>query len=131
MKSVTFFAEKMKPEAVESEIDDRGGVEGEELAHDESADDADAEGAAELRAGASAEGQGQSAEEGGHGGHENGAETEHAGFEDGLFGAFAAFAFGLEGKVDHHDGVFLDDADEQDDADDGDDVEVLFEEHES
>ena len=37
-------------------------------------------------------------------------------------------AFGVEGEVDDHDAVLLDDADEQDDADDGDDVEIEVEE---
>ena len=130
MKSVAFFSESAKPEFVESEIDDGRGVERQKLAHDEAADDADAERAAKFGAGAAAEGERERAEEGGHGGHQDGAEAQHAGFEDGFFGAFAAFAFGLQGEVDHHDGVFLDDADEENDADDGDDVEVLFEEHE-
>ena len=38
-------------------------------------------------------------------------------------------AFGFEGEVDHHDAVFLDDADQQDDADDGDDAELLAKEN--
>src|ERR1700722_18314530 len=130
MKSVALFSESAKPELVESEINDGRGVEGEELTHDEAADDADAERATKFGTGAGAEGQRESAEEGGHGGHEDGAEAQHAGLEDGVFGAFAAFALGLQGKIDHHDGVFLDDADQQNDADDGDDVEVLLEKHE-
>src|SRR6202790_471693 len=131
MKSVAFFSESAKPELVESEIDDGRGVKSEELAHDEAADDADAEWSAKFGTGAGAEGQRESAKKGGHRGHKDGAEAQHAGFKDGVFGAFAAFALGLQRKVDHHDGVFLDDADEQNDADDGDDVEVLLEEHES
>src|SRR6266851_2825562 len=122
MKSVAFFSESAKPELVESEIDDGRGVERKKLAHDEAADDANAEGAAEFGAGAAAEGQGEGPEEGGHGGHKNRAEAQHAGFEDGVFGAFPAFALGLQGEVDHHNGVFLDDADEENDADDGNDV---------
>src|SRR5579859_836576 len=59
MKSVAFFAKSPKPELVESEIDDRGGVERQELAHDEAADDADAERAAKFGAGAGAESQGR------------------------------------------------------------------------
>src|SRR6267378_3897692 len=131
MKSVVLFSQSAKPEFVESEINDRSCVERKKLAHDEAADDADAEGAAKFGTGAGAEGQRESAKEGGHGGHQDGAEAQHARFEDGVFGAFAAFAFGLQGKINHHDGVFLDDTDEQDDADDGNDVEVLLEEHES
>src|SRR5579859_544951 len=131
MKSVAFFAKSPKPELVESEIDDRGGVERQELAHDEAADDADAERAAKFGAGAGAESQGESAEKRGHGGHQDGTETQHAGFEDGVFGGFAAFALRLQRKVNHHNGIFLYDADEENDSDDGDDIEVLLEKHES
>src|ERR1700756_5402513 len=131
MKSVALFSENAKAKLVESQIHDGRGVESQKLAHDEAADDADPEGAAKFGAGAGAKGQGKRAEESGHGGHENGTEAKHTGFEDGVLGAFAAFALGLQGEVDHHDGVFLDDADEQDDADNGDDVEVLLEKHQS
>src|ERR1700688_777873 len=127
MKSVAFFSESAETEFVEREIDDGRGVKSQELAHDEAADDADAERAAKFGAGAGAESEGKCAEEGGHGGHQDWAEAQHAGLEDGVFGAFAAFALGLQSEIDHHDGVFLDDADEEDDADDGNDVEVLFE----
>src|SRR5262245_33164970 len=46
-------------EAIEVQIDDGRRVEGEELAQEEPADDGDAERAAELGAGAGAEGEGQ------------------------------------------------------------------------
>ena len=42
-----------------------------------------------------------------------------------------SLAFGLEGEVDHHDGVFLHDADQQDDADQRDDAEFRAAEHQS
>src|SRR5258707_15520909 len=103
MKSVALFSQSAKPEFVESEVNDRRGVEGKELAHDEAADDADAEGAAKFGTGDGAEGQRESAKEGGHGGHQDGAEAQHARFEDGVFGAFAAFAYGLQGQINHHD----------------------------
>ena len=44
-------------------------------------------------------------------------------------GADALLAFGVQGEVNHHDGVFLDNADEQDDADEGDQGEFDVEEH--
>jgi hypothetical protein len=40
-------------------------------------------------------------------------------------GALALLALGLQREIDHHDGVLLDDADQQHDADDGDDVQIL------
>ena len=53
------------PEAqpVEIQVDDRGGVEGEQLADDQPADDGDAERAAQLTAGAQPERQRQPAEQ--------------------------------------------------------------------
>ena len=41
----------------------------------------------------------------------------------------AFVALGVQREVDHHDGVFLDDADQQDDADERDDAEVGAAEH--
>src|ERR1700686_2720784 len=49
-------------QVVEPDVDDWCCVEGQELADEEAADDGDAEGVAQLGAGAAAEGQGQSAE---------------------------------------------------------------------
>ena len=43
--------------------------------------------------------------------------------------ALPLLALRLQGEVDHHDGVLLDDADEQDDADQGDHAEVVAEQH--
>ncbi len=118
-------------QAVEVQIDDRGGVERQHLADDQAADDGDAERAAQFGAGAGAERQGEGAEQGGHGGHHDGTEAQHAGFEDGVAGVLAFGALRRQGEIDHHDGVFLDDADQQNDADDGDDAEVGFGDHQS
>src|SRR5258708_36538872 len=108
MKSVVLFSQSAKPEFVESEINNWRGVKRKKLAHDEAADDTDAEGAAKFGTGAGAKGQRESAKEGSHGGHQDGAEAQHARLEDGVFGAFAAFAFGFQGKMSYHDGVFRD-----------------------
>ena len=45
-------------------------------------------------------------------------------------GGLAFFPFDLHGEIDHEDGVFLDDADQQNDADERDDVEIRFDEAE-
>ena len=37
-------------------------------------------------------------------------------------GDLPSLAFGIQGEVDHHNGVFLDDTDEQNDTDDADDA---------
>ena len=115
-------------EIVKEDIDDRRGVEREDLAEEQAADHGDAEGLAELRTDAGAEGQGQAAEQCGHGGHHDGAEAEERCLVDGFGGVLAFFAFGLEGEIHHHDAVLLDDADEQDDANDGHDIEIEMEE---
>ena len=66
---------------------------------------------------------GRPPEQRGHGGHHDGAEAQQAGLVNRVERRFAFLALGFERKVDHHDGVFLDDADQQDDADQGDDAE--------
>src|SRR3984957_577423 len=125
------FSQQPKPEPIEREINDRRCIEREKLTHDKSAHDGNAKRAAQFGTGARSERQRQSAKERGHGGHENRTKSQHAGFEYGVFGAFAGFALGLQSKIYHHDGILLDDADQQDNADDRNDIEILFEQHES
>src|SRR5437879_1229865 len=71
-------------EAVEIEVDDWCGEERQKLAHDEAADDGDAERAAEFSACAAAERERKRAEQRSHGGHEDGTETKQAGFVNGF-----------------------------------------------
>ena len=66
---------------------------------------------------------GNAAEHRGHRGHHDGAEAQQARLIDGLDRRQALLALGLQGKVDHHDGILLHDADEQDDADQRDDAQ--------
>ena len=110
-------------EPVEEDVDDRRGVEGEDLAQQQSADHGDAQRTAQLRAEAGADGQRNAAQQRGHGGHHDGAEAQQAGFVDGFGRGLAVLALGLQREVDDHDAVLLHDADEQNDADDGDDAE--------
>ena len=72
-----------------------------------------------------AQGQRHAGQKRGHRGHENRPEAQQAGLVDGVLGAQPFAALGLERKVDHHDGVFLDNADQQDDADQRDDIKVV------
>ena len=111
-------------ELVEEEIDDGGGEEGEHLRDEQAADDGDAQGLAQFGADAHADGKRQSAEHGGEGGHHDGTEAHQACLVDGFDGRQALFALGLQGKVDHHDGVLLHDSDEQENADQGHDAEI-------
>jgi hypothetical protein len=104
-------------EAVHVEVNDGSSKESEELAEGEAADDGDTKRAAKFRADAAADGKRKRTEERGHGSHEDGPEAEEASFVNGFDGSEAFLRFGLNGEVNHEDGVFLDDADEEDDAD--------------
>ena len=110
---------------VEVQIDHRRGEQRQQLAEHQSADDGDAERLAEFGAGAGAQHQRQRAEDRRHGGHQDRPEPQQAGLIDRLARRQAFDALGLQREIDHHDGVFLDDADQQNDADDGDDVEIV------
>ena len=84
---------------------------------------------AQLRALAPAQHQRQGGEEGRQGGHDDRPEAQQRRLVDRLARALALLALGVEGEVDHHDGVLLHDADQQDDADDADHAQVLAGDH--
>src|SRR5947208_6884146 len=111
-------------EAVKSEINDGSRVEGEQLAQQQAAHDGDSERLPQLRSRSCPEGQRQPAQKRRHGGHHDRSESQQARLVDGLFGRLAFFALCLESEVNHHDGVLLDDADQQDDADQRDHAEL-------
>src|SRR5260370_3339931 len=114
--------------AIHVNVNDGSGEERKHLAEDQSANEGDAKGKRELRTQASAEGQRESDEERGHGGHHDGAEAQQAGLVNGFDGGLAFQALCLHGEVDHEDGVFLYDANQQNDADERDDVEIRLSE---
>src|ERR1019366_8997312 len=118
-------------QAVEVKVDHRGGEQGQYLAHHQPADDGDAQRAAQLASGAGAERQRQGSQHGGECGHQNGAETQQAGFENGVTGTLAFNAFGGQSEIDDQDAVLLHQADQQNDADHGDDAEVGVSQHQS
>src|SRR5713226_3712625 len=96
---------------VKPQIHDWGCVESEQLAYEQSADNRDSERVAQFGARAATEGERQSGEQCGHGGHHDRTETKQTRLVDGFFGRFVFDTFGLEREVDHHD-----DTDERDDA---------------
>src|SRR6266478_4085526 len=110
---------------VKPQIHDWGCIEREQLAEEQSADNRDSERMAQFRPRAAAKRQRQSAEQCGHGGHHDRAETKQAGLVDGFFRRLVLDTFGFKREVNHHDGVLLHDADQQDDADQGYDAEIV------
>ena len=70
------------PEAIEIQIDHRCGVEGQDLAQEQSSDDGDAERLAELAAFAHADDQRDRAEQRRHGGHHDRPEAQQASLVD-------------------------------------------------
>ena len=62
-----------------------------------------------------------------HRGHHDRPEAHDAALEDRLGRALALGALRVEREVDHHDGVFLHQADQHDDADEGEQVELHVE----
>src|ERR1019366_3635681 len=117
--------------APEPEIDNRSSEQSQDLAEDQTADDRDPERFPEFGTNAAAKREGNSAEQRGHGGHHNGAETQQTGLVNGFFGSLAFFPLRFEGEIDHHNGVFLHDTYQKNDADQCNDVEVLVEQNES
>ena len=111
---------------IEREVHDGSGEEGQGLAENQAADDRDAQRPAEFGARPATQGQRQAAQHGCHGGHQNGPEAQQTCLIDCIQRSFSAFAFGFERKVDHHDGVFLHDTDQQDDSDESDYAEIDF-----
>ncbi len=97
------------------------------MAHDQSSDDGDAERTPELRARAGSERQGQRAQERGHGRHCNRAKTQKTGFIDRVFRALAFLAFSFQREIDHENGVFLNDADQENNTDESNHALVIAE----
>jgi len=81
-----------------TQVDDRRGVEREELAHDEPAHDRDAEGPPQLRAHPCSQGERQRAQERGHRGHHDRAEPQETGLVDRIPGALALPALASRAK---------------------------------
>src|SRR6516162_10648949 len=99
-------------EAFEIEVDDRRRVERQPLRDEQAADDRDAERPPKLRAGALSKRDRHRAEQRRKRRHHDRPEAQQASLVDRLPRALAFYALGLQGEVDHHDRVLLDDADQ-------------------
>ena len=112
-------------QAVEPEIDNRRGVQGEQLADQQTAHNRDSQGMTQFRSCASTKSQRQTAEQRCHGGHHDGTETQQAGLKNCFLRWFVFDSFRFEGEVNHHDGVLLHDANQQNDPDQANDTEIV------
>src|SRR5690606_28041222 len=92
-------------------------VQGDQLRDEQTADDRNAQRLAQFGTDAGTQGQRQGAEHRGEGGHQERPKAQQGGTTDRIMRGHA-LALRIDGEVDHHDRVFLDDADQQDDADD-------------
>src|SRR5512147_8917 len=110
-------AREIEPAAVEVDVNHGRRIEGEHLAHDQAADNGDAERTPELRTHACSQRQRQAAEQRRKSRHHDRPKAQQAGLINGIARIFSLVAFGVQREIDHHDRFLLDDADEEDDAD--------------
>src|SRR5258706_10440265 len=116
-------------QALEIEVDNGSDVERQHLREQQAAYHGEAERHARAAAGTEADRDRQAAHECRHGGHHDRPEADQPGLVDRLRSRHALAALRLDGEVDHHDGVFLDDAHQHDDADERVHVELEAEGH--
>ena len=118
------FSKQPCLQAIEIDIDDWRRIERENLRQCEAAYDGVAERLTNLRSYTAAEHHRNAAKQRRHRGHQDRPEAHDAGSIDGLLGRQPLFMLDVLGKIDQHDSVLLDDADEQYDADDRDHAEI-------
>src|SRR5438132_1591474 len=106
-------------EVVEPDVDNGSGVEREDLADQQAADDRHAERMPQFGAGATSQRQGQTAEERGERRHHDGPEAQQARLIDRLLGLLSLLPLRLQREVDHHDRVLLHDSDQKNDSEQG------------
>ena len=107
-------------ETVEIEKDDGRRIERQRLADDQPADDRIAERLTDLRAGAGAEHQWNTAEQRRHCRHHDRPKAQETRFPDRAHRRETAIALRLDREIDEHDTVLFDDADQKNDADQSD-----------
>ena len=116
-------------QSVEREVHHRCRIERQDLADDQPADNGNAKRSPQFRSDPRTHGQRQRAKQGRHRRHHDWTEPEQAGLIDRLLRPLPFLPLRLQRKVDHHNGVLLDDADQEYDADQGDHAELGPEEH--
>jgi len=114
---------------VKVDINDRRRIEGENLRKSQTPDDGVAERLAKLRADSATQHHRYATKQRRHRGHQDRPKAQHAGLVDRFLRRQTLAMLDLLGKIDQHDAVFLDDADEQDDADNRDHGQIVVNRH--
>src|SRR5215471_19821484 len=86
-------------QTIKREVNHWGGIQGKYLAEHQATHDSDAQRAAKLRTSAGAQGEWHTTQDGGHGGHEDGTETQQTRLVDRLERLLAFPALGIEREV--------------------------------
>src|SRR5208282_4803347 len=123
------FSEDPGLQPVEIDVDDRRRIERENLRQGQTADDGITERLANLRADPRTHHHRYATEQRRHRGHQDRPEAHEASLVDRFFGCQAFAVLDLLGKIDQHDAVLLDDADEQYGADDRDHAQIAHGHH--
>jgi hypothetical protein len=116
---------RVRARPVEGEVDHRRGVQRQHLAHQQAADHGQAQRLAQLGAMPPPSISGSAPSSAARVVIRMGRKRSRQAWKMASRGARPAVAFGVEGEVDHHDRVLLDDADQQDDADHRNHVELV------
>src|SRR5262245_934073 len=111
------MAGRPSAETLQRQVDDGRREQRRQLADDQSPAGGVSEGLPYLRSGASSYRQRDSAEKRRHRRHQDRAEAQNSRFPDGRLGLEPFFPSQLDRKVDEHDAILLDDADQKNDAD--------------
>jgi len=117
-----------RAESFHVEVNDRCGVKREDLAHDESTDNGDAERLTHFRAVPVAKRKRHGTEKRRERSHENGPKAQEARAKDRILGGRSGLALFSDCEIDHQNRVLFDDADEQNNADECDDREICVRE---
>src|SRR5262249_23400557 len=98
---------KTSRQTIKPQVNDRGRVKRKQLAQQQSADDSDTQRMAQLGSCTGTQRQRHSSQQGRHRRHHDRTESKQTGLIDCLLRRFAFFPLSFQGKVNHHDGVFL------------------------
>ena len=102
-------------EQLQVNINDGGDVERENLGNQQATNYRETQGTACFGPGAKPQRDWQGTQQRCHRGHHDGTEAKQAALIDSVCGAFPLVPLRFQRKIDHHDGVFLDDTDQHDD----------------